>query len=258
MFDRFTVMTHNVWADTRWPEREASLRAFYDLRRPDILATQELRPATRAVIDEVLTGHDRVHDDFEGWQVESNLWWDRTLFEELEHGALDIGHEQATERDRLRRVFWVRLRTRETQRRLLVATAHFTWPGTPQEKDEGRNPRIPQAHRTAEGLPTIAGEDACLFMGDLNEHYHPVRILRDAGFMDSFGALGAISPPTHPAVPTARPAPNWLSTHDTPVVIDWQFHRGPIRPDVTEVVDYYDDELAPSDHKPIITAYRLL
>jgi hypothetical protein len=76
--------------------------------------------------------------------------------------------------------------------------------------------------------------------------------------MDSFGALGALTPPTHPAAPTARPAPNWRSTHDTPVVIDWQFHRGAVEPVVSEVVDYFHDELAPSDHKPIITAYRLV
>lgn len=258
MTDRLVVMTHNVWADTRWPEREAALRSLYEVRRPDILATQELRRATMAVIDEVLAGHARVDDPFEGWRVESNLWWDAARFERLEHGAEDIGHAEATDRDVLRRLFWVRLRSRETGRRLLVSTAHFTWPGTPREKEASINPRIDQSRRAAQSLVSVAGADPCLFMGDLNEHFHPVRILREAGFMDSFGYLGALSPATHPAVPTAQPGPGWRSTHDTPVVIDWQFHRGAIRPDVTEVVDYYEEELAPSDHKPVVTAYRLV
>ena len=257
MSDLFVVATHNLWADERWPEREDALRGLYTTRPPDVLGTQELRPATMAMLDDVLDGHRRVEDSFEGWQSESNIWWDDARFELAEHGAADIGHGEASERERLRRLFWVRLTSRATGRRILISTAHFTWPGTPREIDEYLNPRIRQAHRTGEVLTELAGDDPCLFMGDLNEHYHPVRVLREAGFMDSFAALGALARPTHPAVPTAVPAPNWQSAHDTPVVIDWQMHRGAIRADVTEVVDFYEGEIAPSDHKPVITSYRL-
>ncbi len=69
---RFTVMTYNIWATTRWPDREQPLRRLLELHQPDILCLQELRPATRAVIDEALPGHGRVDDPFEGWIREGN------------------------------------------------------------------------------------------------------------------------------------------------------------------------------------------
>ena len=72
-----------------WPEREPALRAFLTARPPDLLATQELYPETRAVVDEVLDRHARVEDDFEGWGRGSNIWWRRDLFQLEAHGADD-------------------------------------------------------------------------------------------------------------------------------------------------------------------------
>jgi hypothetical protein len=40
-------------------------------------------------------------------------------------------------------------------------------------------------------------------MGDLNEDFHPVRILNQAGFTDCFTALGLPTPATHPARPSS-------------------------------------------------------
>ena len=34
-------------------------------------------------------------------------------------------------------------------------------------------------------------------------------------------------------------------------------HRGPIRPTLTSVVDFFIDEIPPSDHKPILTTYTV-
>jgi endonuclease/exonuclease/phosphatase (EEP) superfamily protein YafD len=41
------------------------------------------------------------------------------------------------------------------------------------------------------------------------------------------------------------------------MTIDWMFHRGPIWPMLAEVVDFFEGDIAPSDHKPIIATYRL-
>lgn len=136
---RAVVMTHNIWAEHRWPEREPSLRAMLRARRPDVYAVQELRPVTRDVIDEELSGHDRVQDEGRGWSHESTIWWNRVLFTEVEHGAVDIGIS-VDEIHRDRRLFWVRL-VDQAGRTLVVSTAHFAFPGTRRELEDHVNPR---------------------------------------------------------------------------------------------------------------------
>ncbi|REF37172.1 endonuclease/exonuclease/phosphatase family protein [Thermasporomyces composti] len=247
------MMTYNIWGDTFWPQREPALRALLTLRDPDILGVQELRPHSRQVIDEALPGHDRVHDDFPGWSVEGNIWWRRELYELVEYGAEDVGM-----RETYRRLFWVRLRPRcfQSGPSLVFSTAHFTWPGNPQEVEDDRNPRVEQARRTAEALTRIAGDDACVFVGDLNDHARPIAVLRDAGFRDAFAAMGTSSPTTHPVIPLPvkedGAAPAYLRK-----TLDYQFHRGPITPRLSEVIDFFHQGLAPSDHKPVITTYTI-
>lgn len=242
---RFTVMTYNIWASARWAEREQPLRRFLELHRPDILCLQELRPATRAVIDQVLAGHQRVEDPFEGWIREGNIYFNRELFSEAAHGAEDVGILEEA-----RRLFWVRLACRfAAGRTLVVSTAHFTWTGHEIEKNGGPSPRYRQAQRTVGALNSVAPDpQPLLFMGDLNDFEHPIRILREGGLRDCFGALGRDTRFTHPASPTA---------HGTPQSIDWIFHRGPLRPMTSEVVDFFLDDLSPSDHKPVLATYSL-
>ncbi len=257
---RAVVMTYNLWGEHRWPERADALRALFTRRFPDILAVQELRPATRDLLDETLPHHRRVEDDFPGWHRESNLWWDIRLFELKEHGIEDIGlvdelsPREIEESGDYRRLFWVRLQPRAFSGgpTLLVSTAHYTFPGSEKELNERVNPRIRQTRQTVETLNRIAPSEPCLFMGDLNEGWHPLRILHSAGLQDSFSALGMAPPPTFPTVPTGA-ADSWC----TPAVIDFQVHRGPVRPLATEVIDFFHDELAPSDHKPVVTTYAL-
>jgi exonuclease III len=195
------------------------LRRFLNLHEPDILCVQELRPETHAVIDAVLENHQHVDDAFEGWQRESNVYWNRDLFDLEEFGAEDIGMFE-----KARRLFWTRLRPKDGGETLFISTAHYTWAGNAQEKDGGVSPRYAQAQKTIEALNALVPEGgALIFMGDLNDDRHP-------------------------AIPTAK---------GTPQVIDWMLHRGPIRPMTTEVVDFYVDDIAPSDHKPVITTYRV-
>lgn len=247
---RFTVATYNLWATARWPEREAALRAFAAEIAPDILAVQELRPQTQAVLDEALPAHTRVDDPFPGWTQEGNVYWRADLFEKVAHGAEDVGIKEP-----LRRLFWVRLRLKGWDGRgrglpetLLVSTAHFTWPGHPDEVNTGVNPRPEQARRAVAALERLAAPgEPVLIVGDFNEETHVVRVLKGAGYRDCF--RGCPPPATHPAIPTAK---------GTPQVIDWQFYRGPVRSLVSEVVEFYHKDLAPSDHKAVLAAYELL
>jgi endonuclease/exonuclease/phosphatase (EEP) superfamily protein YafD len=215
------------------------------MSQPDILCLQELRLHTREVLDAELPNHQRVDDPFEGWLREGNIYWSTAMFEKVTYGAEEIGMLEP-----LRRLFWVRLKVKDRDQTILVSTAHYTYQGNPREVEEGISPRLNQARQTILALDRIAsGGEAVLFMGDLNDAINPIRYLRKCGLQDSFTASGMASRPTHPALPTAHGR--------TPQVLDWQFHRGPLRVMKTNVVDFYVDDLAPSDHKPISTTYGI-
>ena len=250
MDHRLTAMTLNLWNTQRWPAREAPLRALL-ARSPDVLCVQQLRQPLAAVLDDALPHHERVRDAFPGWEREGNVWWDARRLEGLEHGAADHGGVEE-----LRRLFWVRLRHLAAGTELAVATVHLTWTGGTDEPTTGRSPRPDQTRAVVAALAAIAGDGPCLLMGDLNDPVVPVGILREAGFEDSWGSLGVQPPPTFPAFPLdgrGSRRPPLLP----PSTLDWQLHRGPVRPLMTEVVDQPWRGVAPSDHRAVMTLYEL-
>ena len=85
-------------------------------------------------------------------------------------------------------------------------------------------------------------------MGDMNDAVNVIRHLRAADFVDSFTSSGSPFSPTHPVRPTADGIPQ---------TIDWQFHKGPIRSLGSFVGEYFLDDIAPSDHRPVSTTYGL-
>lgn len=226
------------------------MRAYIRNARPDILCLQELRPFTRALLDEELPDHARVDDDsFYGWTGESNIYWNTKMFEYVEHGTERIKKDEPEILSK-RHLFWVRLRVKGTDRTLFVSTAHFSPPGMERERTEGLNPRLHEARQTLAHLDRLVPPDEpCLFMGDLNESGNAIKILRKGGLTASFEALGIVPRPTHATVPT--------SGHVIPSLIDWQFHRGPLRVMNTDVVEFFYNDIAPSDHKPVVTTYAL-
>ena len=250
----FVSMTYNIWGDWRLKERMPALRELLETRPPDVLATQELRPESRAVIDEALPGHHRVQDDFPGWSHESNLWWRPDLFEAQDHGAEDVGI-----RADYASLFWVRLQPRsdEPVDPMVFSTAHLTWPGHPQEREDDVNPRVSQARQVIAALDELAGDGAAIFTVDINDYARPLWVLFDAGFQESFGALGQASPITHPVVPLALPGDRPHGVAAVAKAIDWQFHRGPVQARSSEVVDFFHHGVAPSDHKPVVTTFTL-
>jgi endonuclease/exonuclease/phosphatase family metal-dependent hydrolase len=244
---RFTVCTYNIWTDTRWPERAESLRGFTQFHLPDIYCLQELQADSKRVLDEVLLPtHQRVEDDFKGWTVEGNIYWNTQLFELVEYGAEQVGIYEE-----FRRLFWVRLKLNDDSgKTIFVSTAHWTYPGHPIEAKDNKNARFIQAQNTVEALNRLGrADEPMLFMGDLNDSSRPIEYLRANGFTDCFRAMGRETRFTHPAIPTAG---------GVPVGIDWMFHRGAIRPMNCEVVDFYLGDLAPSDHKPVLATYTFI
>ncbi len=239
----FLACTYNLWGATRWEERRRPLERFLELNRPDVLCTQELTSEACELIGDTLPWMRRVEDPFPGWIEEGNIFWNSDLFDLVDYGAEDVGILE-----KIRRLFWVRL-SNEAGTTVVVATAHFSWLWDAGESGEWVTVRVTQAEAAAMALGELVRPDEpVLFMGDFNDYLYPIQTLRDAGFEDSFRALGRAPVVTHPALPTSE---------EPPTLLDWMMHRGPIRPTLTSVVDFYFDGMSPSDHKPILTTYSV-
>lgn len=247
---RLSIVTYNLWNIERWPAREPGLRQFVQTFRPDVLCLQELRAETQACLDAAMPQHTRVHNDLPGWTCEGNIYWHRTLFQEVEHGAEDVGMLEAH-----RRLFWVRLQPTGRQHTIFISTAHFTYQGHPQEIETGLSPRLVQARHTITALQhLVQNNEPAWFVGDLNDPVLPVRLLHEAGYMSCFAALGMQCPPTFPCYPTANVAPGARVTNQT---IDWIVANRHTRVVAAQVPHYYHGDVAPSDHWPVLAVYEI-
>src|SRR5688572_4479247 len=198
---RLSIVTCNIWLTERWPARAPALERFLTLFAPDVLCLQELQRPTQEFIDRLLPRHERVQDSFAGWTNESNIYWRGDLFEKVAHGAEEVGHAEPE-----RRLFWVRLKL--MNKPLFVATAHLTSAKGSDEPETGVSPRVRQLKRIAGCLERLVGAgEPAFFMGDMNDAWHPQRILKQAGFTSCFAALGLQSPPTFQCYPTANIEP---------------------------------------------------
>lgn len=252
----FVAQTHNLWGDHHATEREDAMRALYERRAPDLLATQETRGWSRDLLDAAMPGHRRVQDDFLGWERQSNLWWNSELFEEVEHGAEDVGiHDEHA------RLFWVRLRVQGADRTILWTTAHLSYSGNAVEVETGVNQRTPQARRVVEELARLGQPDEPVFFAsDTNAIATAIWVIGNAGYIDSFSALNRQAPPTHPVVP--NPFRDTIGTPKSPIgsphkTIDYIFFRGSVRPRSAEVVEFFDRGISPSDHYPVASTFTL-
>jgi endonuclease/exonuclease/phosphatase family metal-dependent hydrolase len=250
------AQTHNLWGDHHAAERMEALTALYERRAPDLLATQETRAWSRDLLDAAMPGHDRVRDDFPGWERQSNLWWNRELFSEVEHGAEDVGIH-----DRHARLFWVRLGIDGGPKSLLWTTAHLSYSGNAVEVETGVNQRTPQARRVVEELSRLGRRDEPVFFAcDTNAIGTAIWLIGNAGYLDSFTALNRQAPPTHPVIP--NPFASTVGTLKSPIAspqktIDYIFFRGPVRSRSAEVVEYFHRGIAPSDHYPVASTFAL-
>ncbi|CAF3667008.1 unnamed protein product [Rotaria sp. Silwood1] len=267
---RISVMTFNMWKVSNypgnWPHRRLPLLECLTTFTPDILCVQELHPLFHDLIVEALPSHAYIKDDFAGWQNESNIYWNGNLFDIVEYGIVDIGMKEP-----LRRLFWVLLKvktlklTTEEQmksekiitQQILIATAHYTWEGHAEEHTTNINLRQQQAQRTATALHALQSKFgdphlAMLFMGDLNENFHPRRILREAGFIDCFSALRLPCLPTHPQRPST-PKEDFLG--DCP--LDWITQNNYARPILANVLRNLIYNESPLKTSPLPDLYNI-
>lgn len=246
---RLSIVSYNIWTWSRWPERKDALRRFAEVFCPDILCLQELQVESQAVLDSALSNHNRVQDKFEGWTCEGNIYWNGKLFEKLDHGIEDVGILETH-----RRLFWVRLKIRETDRSLFVSTAHFTYMGNPVEIATGQSPRVDQAKRTIDTLRRLVVDEPAFFMGDLNDVFHPMFTLNKAGFPTCFAELQLPPPSTFPAIPTGRTKADGVTMNGT---IDFLVSNRLARAVSAQVPHFYHKDIAASDHWPVLAVYEI-
>ncbi len=247
---RLSFITYNLWLTERWPARAIALEQFLKLFTPDVLCVQELQRLTQEFLDRVLKEYERVHDPFPGWTNESNIYWSSTLFERIEHGTEDVGHLEPE-----RRMFWARLRLKPSQKTIFIATAHLTTARHREEAETGISPRVRQLKRVAEELTRLVREgEPAFFMGDMNDPWHPQRILKQAGFVSCFAALGMQSPPTFQCYPTANVQPGEQTITEA---IDLIAANKNARVIAASVPQWYWRDIAPSDHWPVHAIFQL-
>lgn len=247
---RISIITCNIWLTERWKLRAPALRKFLEVFDPDILCLQELQKKSRALIDKALPGHRRVDDRRRGWTTEGNIYWRDSLFEQVEHGAEQVGLKSPD-----RRLFWARLRIRELAREIFVATAHLTSQKEPHEQATGNSPRVKETHAIVQALHRLnkPGEPG-FFMGDMNDAIHPPRILDEAGYMSCFAALGVQNPPTLVAYPTANFPPGKRPVNHC---VDWLVANAEARAVSAAVPHFYFGDASPSDHWPVHAVYEI-
>src|SRR5262245_40449157 len=248
---RLSIISYNIWLTERWPARAPALERFLRLFSPDVFCVQELQRPTQEFLDRLLSGYSRVHDPFPGWTNEGNVYWNETVFEKIEHGAEEVGHLEPE-----RRMFWARLQVKSLRKAIFVATAHLTSPRHGDEAETGVSPRVRQLKRIADELTRHVREgEPAFFMGDMNDAWHPQRILMQAGFVSCFAALGMQSPPTFQCYPTANVQPGERTITEAIDLIAANKHARAI---AASVPHCYAADLAPSDHWPVQAIYQLV
>ena len=112
-----------------------------------------------------------------------------------------------------------------------------------------------QLKRIADVLTRLVREgEPAFFTGDMNDAYHPQRILKPAGFVSCFAALGLQSPPTFQCYPTANVQPGEPTVTEAIDLIVANRHARAV---AASVPQYYADGSAPSDHWPVQAVYQL-
>ena len=247
---RISIVTYNIWLTQRWDVRQPALGGFLKSFNPDLLCLQELQQTTRDFIDGTLPSHRRVDDPYRGWTTESNIYWRDALFAHVEHGIEEVGIPDGD-----RRLFWARLKIRELDRTVLVATAHLTSQRNKVECETGQSPRVGQIRHIIQALKRLnqTGEPL-FFMGDMNDPVHPPRLLHEAGYPSCFAALGVQAPPTYHCYPTADVPPGDRVVNQC---IDWLVANKHARAVAAAVPHFYLKDAAPSDHWPVHAVYEI-
>lgn len=241
---RITLISLNLWNTEHLQERKDCLVAFLDRYRADLFCFQEIRPVLCDLFDQTLDGYRRVEGPEPGWKEEGTIYFRKDLFEELEHGYVDLHMPEP-----MRGLFWVRLQGKDG-RSFVCATVHFTHQLNADENRTGNPWRPKEARLAGEALAKIAQGSPVILAGDFNDPVQVVRILHEEyGLDDLFRRMGVPSPCTFPCT--------FLSDEDWQVeAIDKLMGSG-IKPLAAFSPHFHITGHVLSDHWPVMTVFEL-
>jgi len=260
---RISVCTWNVWGhEAAWQNRLPRLRDALGLILPDVLLLQEVVQEQLEELDTFLLNRGLtrvVGGTEEGWMSESAIYYSLALFQSVHSFGLE-DLKMVGDYHKNRGLFWARLQTRDGLH-VFVSTAHLPWVGSQEEVSTGINQRVAPCHLINSHLQRLVKieEDALVvFGGDLNEDFHPPRILAGAGnpmgLTELFQALDCVPPTTHPVRPSS------LQEESRPErTIDWLFYRARAtgRPLCAMAKSTRGGHPPASDHLPVIGVFDI-
>lgn len=192
---RFSIMTLNLWNTEKLEIRKPSINKFFQIFQPDFLCIQEIRQETRTFLDIILQNYSRVEDDFLGWRDESNIYYNKKLFEEVDHGRVDLLMPETN-----RGLFYLRAKSKSTDDIIFVSTAHLTHQGNADELATGCSYRHNEAILLSNAINKLTKNDeGVIVCGDFNDPFHPMRIISEkTNLSEVFRTLHLEAPITFP------------------------------------------------------------
>jgi exonuclease III len=213
MKPRISVMTFNLWGNEYLTERSENLCKMLMTIHPDLLMLQEVTTENLLLVQKSLPTHHHIGTKEslgdEGRLLDNNIFWDNSIFHSLESGFMSFNHPEYSQRG----LHWVRLAFHENeQNQFIIATTHFPWVGSREEISSGVNQRIQCSKLVLSFINSIrkSGEPV-IFGGDLNDDFHPLRILcgdnqqdnpSNISLRDVFEILDLPPQITHPVRPS--------------------------------------------------------
>jgi endonuclease/exonuclease/phosphatase family metal-dependent hydrolase len=199
---RISVMTFNIWGNEYLSERTNNLDTLFVTLQPDILLLQEVTPENLQLVRGSLPNYESIQNN-EAWCTDCSIFWRSSLFEMIEFGFVSFELPDYPRRG----LYWIRMALLNSHDQFIVATAHFPWVGCQEELLTGVNQRIKCATLLLTSLHSIKKPgEPIIFGGDLNDDYHPLRILQGAGqgisLCDVFELLDLPPQITHPVRPS--------------------------------------------------------
>lgn len=199
---RVSIATFNVWGDERITAREESLAGTVSRLSPDVLLLQEVTESNSAVLRRALPDHVNLQMNNNDYSMRSggDIMWNRRYFDLIDSGFASINSSEYPHRG----LHWARLAVKHSDISVFVCTAHLPWCGSHLEVETGYNSRIAATDVIAAAISDLSPPSVnIIFGGDLNEDFHPLRILNNKlGLTDVFAQLDIIPPITHPVRPS--------------------------------------------------------
>lgn len=119
---RLSVTSYNLWGNKHWPERSLVLGQIFHNLKSDVYMLQKVSPDIIGFLDKHLGEmYGRVELDEDGWETESNIYFDSHKFAMINHGLetfTPLGSGESA-----RGVFWVRLEVVDNAATLRGASA---------------------------------------------------------------------------------------------------------------------------------------